>query len=275
MDELRLERLEPELLLDHVLGEVAGVLVQVEVFHLDDPGDHRVEELPVVRDDDRGAAVVAEPVFEPFDAGHVEVVGGLVQQQDVRTLQQDLGQGGAVAPPAGEFVDRAGAVGVAEPQRGQDCVDAPRVIPSVEAVHILEQLGLAPDQPVQLRSAGSAAMAASMDCQLGLGGLDLDEQSVQDLRDGCLPVQLGKLGEVPHPGSLFHGDGSGFRGDLVKDQLEDGGLAGTVLADEAHPVAGSRRKYASRRIWVLSNRTLTSCSRIRLIAARDGCGRFR
>ncbi len=112
-----LEALQPELLLHDVLVEVAGVLVQVEVLDLDDARDHGVEEGPVVRDDDRRAAEGAEPGFEPLDARDVEEVRGLVEKQDVGRLEEDLRERRAVAPAAGERIDR-GAHGARRRSRG-------------------------------------------------------------------------------------------------------------------------------------------------------------
>ena len=49
----------------------------------------------------------------------------------------------------GTGVDGAGAVGLVEAQPGQRRVDLPVHIPAVEPGHVLQQLGLAPDEPVQ------------------------------------------------------------------------------------------------------------------------------
>jgi hypothetical protein len=63
--------------------------------------DHRVEEVAVVGDQHQGAAVVAEPLLEPDHRVEVEVVGGLVEQQQVGAAHQRLGQVEA-HPPAAE-----------------------------------------------------------------------------------------------------------------------------------------------------------------------------
>ncbi|MCY1228811.1 hypothetical protein D9M72_411460 [compost metagenome] len=184
MHKLLLKGLEAELLLHDVFAKVSGVLVQVEVLHFNDPGDDGVEELPVVRDDDRGALEVTEPALEPFNAGNVQEIGGLVQEQHVRVFQEDLCQRGPVAPAAGQFVNGAHPVGVAETQRRQDLVDPPGVVPAVEAVHLLEQFGLAGDQPVKFctrRVPGDGSVYGRQFC---FDGLDLREQSVQDVRNG-------------------------------------------------------------------------------------------
>ena len=67
---------------------VAGVAVQPLVADLDDPGDELVEELPVVRDHQDRPGVVAQVVLEPDQRLQVEMVGRLVQHQDVRLLHQ-------------------------------------------------------------------------------------------------------------------------------------------------------------------------------------------
>ncbi len=52
------------------------------------------EKAPVVADQDQGRAQALELVFQPFDGGQVEVVGGFVEQQDVGLGRQHAGQGG-------------------------------------------------------------------------------------------------------------------------------------------------------------------------------------
>ena len=55
-------------------------------------------------DDDAGEAGGAQGTFEPLDAFEVEVVGGLVEQQDVGLGDHGLGDGEALAPAAAEGV---------------------------------------------------------------------------------------------------------------------------------------------------------------------------
>ena len=45
-----------------------------------------------MRDDDRATGVARQKSFQPADTENVEVVGRLVEQQDVRTAEQDLRQ---------------------------------------------------------------------------------------------------------------------------------------------------------------------------------------
>ena len=51
-----------------------------------DPASHMVEEVTVVGDGDDGAFVLLQVALQPLDALGIEVVGGLVEEQDVGLL---------------------------------------------------------------------------------------------------------------------------------------------------------------------------------------------
>mmetsp|Transcript_10807 Transcript_10807/g.21519 ORF Transcript_10807/g.21519 Transcript_10807/m.21519 type:complete len:422 (-) Transcript_10807:292-1557(-) len=71
-----------------------------------------VKEFSVVAYDDHGNILIAEEVLEPLDALHVEVVGGLVEKEDVGVLQQHLAKAYSHLPTARKAAD------------GELCVDA-------------------------------------------------------------------------------------------------------------------------------------------------------
>ena len=71
---------------------------------LDDPGHHPVEEVAVVGHEHEGVRIVGEIVLEPVAGLEVEMVRGLVEQQNVRPLEDQLGEGDAHLPAAGERV---------------------------------------------------------------------------------------------------------------------------------------------------------------------------
>src|SRR4051794_27159577 len=79
------------------------------------------EEALVVADDDEGAFVRVERAFELAHAEQVEVVGGLVQEEELRCGfgVQDAGEGGAEAFAAGQDADRQVDAGAAEQEAGQ------------------------------------------------------------------------------------------------------------------------------------------------------------
>ena len=89
----------------------------------DDLLDCDVEEVAVVRDQHVRVADNREIFFQPVAGFEVEMVGGLVEQQQVRLLQQKLGQRDAHLPAAGKFLGLASPVVFAEAQPGQDLAD--------------------------------------------------------------------------------------------------------------------------------------------------------
>ena len=79
----------PLLLLDGVEAVVAGVELCLAVGDLNDPGDGPVQKIPVVADGDHGALEAVDILLQPLHGVEVQVVGGLIQQQDVRVLQNE------------------------------------------------------------------------------------------------------------------------------------------------------------------------------------------
>ena len=86
---------------------VAGVDVHGAVLDLEDARAERVEEVAVVGDEDDGAGEVADGFEQNFLGAQVEVVGRLVEQQEVRRADEDAGQRVAIAFAAGEHAERS------------------------------------------------------------------------------------------------------------------------------------------------------------------------
>jgi len=76
--------------------------VRVDAIQLDHGGRDVLEKVAVVTDHHAREARLLQHAFEPVDAGEVEMVGGLVQQDDVRRLQQRLDDGEPLLPAAGQ-----------------------------------------------------------------------------------------------------------------------------------------------------------------------------
>ena len=64
-------------------GVVARVALQHAALELEDRVDRAVEQAAVVADDQHGALRARQPGLDPLDALEVEVVGGLVEQEEV------------------------------------------------------------------------------------------------------------------------------------------------------------------------------------------------
>ena len=79
--------------------------VGIDAVQLDHARGHVLEEVAVVADHQARRARARRAALEPEDAFEVEVVGGLVEQQEVGRGGQLAGDGQALLPAAGERVD--------------------------------------------------------------------------------------------------------------------------------------------------------------------------
>ena len=99
---------------------VARILGDAPPCEIGDGVHHAVEEVSVVRDDDDGAGVILEVAFEPVDAVDVEVVGGLVEEEDVGAAEEEAGEGHAHTPSARKRGEGAVEVIGGEAEPGED-----------------------------------------------------------------------------------------------------------------------------------------------------------
>ena len=96
--------------LRHVLGVPAAIDVHAVVGHLQHAVRERGEEATVVGDEEHRPLEAPERLDEHLLRGHVEVVGRLVQHEEVRRIVEHLGQDHARLLPSGE--DAAPLVGL-------------------------------------------------------------------------------------------------------------------------------------------------------------------
>ena len=187
--------LQVVLALFEVAAVVAGVGGHATVFERGDVVDAGVHEGAVVADDEHGAVVVGDKAAQPLDAFEIQVVGGLVQKQQVGVAQEELGERDAHLPAARELGARALKVGDLKSQAGQDLAGvalelvAAQVFKAVldhavlveECVDVFALFGELGDLSLQL--VGALSHAADF---LG-GGHDLGENG------GVLLLQVGFL----------------------------------------------------------------------------------
>ena len=125
-------------LLLQVGGVVALVRDQPAAVDLGDPLRHVVQEVPVVGDGQHGAGVVGQELLEPEHRFGVQVVGRLVEQQQVGRGEQQLAQGDPPLLAAGEHRD-VGVRGWAA-QRVHGLLELRVEVPGVGVVDVLLQL---------------------------------------------------------------------------------------------------------------------------------------
>ena len=71
---------------------VAGIEFSVSVHDLHNPVSHLIQEVTVVGDHQHRSPEGVDILLQPLHAAQIQVVGGLVQQQNVRFLQQQPGK---------------------------------------------------------------------------------------------------------------------------------------------------------------------------------------
>src|SRR3546814_3974678 len=85
---------------------------------MEDRGRHLVQQVTVMADHDQGLGIGLEVAFQPDRGLQVEMVGRLVEQQQLRLLEQHRGQRHTHPPAAGILRQRADACG--EPERSEE-----------------------------------------------------------------------------------------------------------------------------------------------------------
>ena len=132
------------------------------LVELEDAVDGGLQEGPVVGDDHQPAVGLVEEALQAGQAGEVEVVGGLVEQEDVEAGQEDGGQRGPGRLPARELrhLHR-------QPVGGQAEVGAHRLGPGLEVGTAQGQVALE-GRRVALVAAGLGQGGGGR-FQLGLG----------------------------------------------------------------------------------------------------------
>ncbi len=118
-------------------GIVALVRDALAAVKLENPAGDVVEEIAVMGDEDDAALVFAQRVLQPLDGFGVEMVGGLVEQEDVGGVEQELAQRDAAALAARERGD--GGVGIGAAQRVHRLIDLGIEIPQALRLDLVLQ----------------------------------------------------------------------------------------------------------------------------------------
>ena len=197
---------------------------------MEDAVDGAVQQATVVADQDQRAGIGLEIALQPDRGLQVQVVGRLVEQQQVRLREQQRGQRHAHPPAAGEFAAGALLCRLVEAEAGEDPRRARR-----------GRLG--PDHGQALVNLGQPGRIA--------GGFGLGQQGAAfavrgqhrvEQRPAAAGRLLGHLAD-PHPARQPHVAGVGVQ--VTGDQPQQCRLAGAVAPDQAHtPAALDRDRRA-------------------------------
>jgi hypothetical protein len=201
---------------------VAGEQLYLPVLDMGDMRDHRIQEATVMRDHDQGARIAAQPVLQPEDGLEIEMVGRLVQQQQVGSGHQGLGQAQAHAPATGEFGDGTFRILRREAETGQELPRPGLGAPAVDRV----DLGV--EMAVFL-----AVLAVCQAClQCPQGGIAI--QHIVDRPPGAGIHLLRQVGADPTAWPI---DLAGVGRQLAAQCSQQRTLAAAVRAGQAHAPA--------------------------------------
>ena len=215
-----------------VVGVVSRVAAQAATVEFDDARGEAVDEAAVVGDEQQGAGPVEQEVLQPFDGGDVEVVGGFVEQQQVRLAGQGAAQQHAPAQPAGEGLDAGPAI---QAETGQHLIHPLAQCPAARRL----DAGLGAFQCLQQACVvGPLGQPARQFVMLGEEAAGLAQALGNDVIDRALDALRHLLRQPGRAQPLAADDLAVVRFVLAGDQAQQRRLAGAVAADQAQALAG-------------------------------------
>ena len=216
---------------------VPGEFLGAAVVESDGAGGEAIHHGAIVRDEDDGALVVVEIGLHEALSVDVEVVGGLVEEEDLGLGKEELGHRDTHLPAAGELAAVAVEVLVFEAQSAEDGLDFGAHAGGIVAIEeefkladFVEEIGERSGSGIEFFEFGSVAVDFFPDgLGFGEGGLGFFEK-----RD-ALDVDA-FLWEVADAVVLWFGDFTTVGGEDSADALHESGLTGPVVSGEGNPL---------------------------------------
>ena len=233
------EALAPQFLLLEITGELHGVVVQPAAIQLLDVGGHAIEEHAIVGHHHQPAVEVLEIIFEPLHRRQVEMVGGLIEEQQGRVGEQQGRERGAHAPAARELRQRPVLIGEreAQPREHASRTRLDRVF--VVDLQMMLQLSGALQQIAELGILGRDAAEPLMELvQLLAHPQHFAVRLERALEHGAVVALGGLLRQVAEPRPPGHHALALFIRQLAQHDAQQRGLAGAVGTHQGAAVPG-------------------------------------
>ena len=193
-----------------------------------------IKEIAVVADDEHCALEAQEVFLQPFGGAQVEVVRRLVEQQDVRVLEDEPRQIHARFLPAGEALERLRAHFGGNVQTvGHAIALKLHVIPAAGAERLL--------QPVILLEQRGIIVLRHAHRERSELFLDRIQRAVRVAQHvlGRPVLRVDRdLGDEPQPSSGGDADLAGVRQQLAAQKPEERGFAAAVAAEDPDALPG-------------------------------------
>ena len=230
--------LEAVLPLLNVEAVVSAVELRLALTYLDTALDHSVEKEAVVADGQHRPLKAQEIILEPFRRVQVEMVGRLVEQEDVRIFEYEAGEIDAGLFPAGEAVKGLLAHGGRDVEAVCDAVHVGLHVVAAEPPEVVLK-------SVVLREKGGGLVMLHFPRKLvdtRAYAVQLPVGVAQDVLgrpavgvDGYLGDEADTLARRGHHLALVIAE-------RAREYAEKRGLAAAVMAEYAHALAGVDRK---------------------------------
>ena len=200
-------------------------------LQLEDMGGNAVKEIAVMGDNQHPAAVILQEAFQPLDHLDVQVVGRLIQKEEIRLPQQGLGQADAGLLSPGEVLDIFLELILCEAQAVGNAADTALIVVATQELETLHHAAI-----------GSHSLLIVL-FRNGLLQRFLALTQLDDVLKG--PLEFLEEGAIAEVCLLLHiADGSiGIKSDGTPvaffqphQAAHEGGLACAVRPHEAHLV---------------------------------------
>src|SRR5581483_12076710 len=228
---------EPVLLQRFVAGIIACIKVHAPVPELGDFLYCDVQKIPVMRNDDERMRIPVQIIFQPVARLKIQMVCGLVEQQQVRFLEQQLGQGDAHLPAAREFLGSAPPLLFRETEAGEHRSNPGLGRVPVErlklVLHAVKPLG---GGAIFFARRVQTAQLFSQFALLALERQHFRKNAQTFLKDGSARQGQAVLGQITYaqaPGPI---DPARIERLQPGEDFEQRGLAAAIAADQANAV---------------------------------------
>ena len=217
-------------------AEAARIPGQLPGGDLGDPGHHRIQEESVVRHEHQPSPVPGEEVQQPGPRFDIEVVRRLVEQDQVVGFEEEPRQGDAHLPALGEVPDRSIAVPPGEPEPRKHLADPGVEFVAAAPAPLFFQFAVSVQEPGLARRLRQpfrqSLLGSPLRQQVGEGALHF-------VGDGALAEPQPLLRQVADAAGPRPDDFALVGAGQAGQDLQQGGLAGAVGADQSDPLAGA------------------------------------
>ena len=199
---------------------------------------HVIDECPVVTDQHHSTRRLGEKLLQPLYGLDVQMVGRLVQQQDVGLLQQNLGQLYTHAPAPRELTGRTVKVRTAEAQADQRALQLSLTAFGTHQLVALMLLGKALHKShVVLTLVVSTLTQLTVQRVYTLLHLrHVGKSLLCFLSYGGVILQHHHLWQIAYGGVMGHADGAACGLLLPTEYFQQGGFSCAVLAHQGYTV---------------------------------------